>query len=95
MPRFAILVPGSLRAILKPSAHFGLLFSPNVLAYQLPVSLMQRILGLGPVAVYSVTRTINSMSRRILFLLTSLDWAGDHHLTFGQRDWPKLHRCMS
>ena len=90
-PTLRYWVPGSLKAILKPSAHYGLLFSSNVLAYQLPVLLMQRILGPAPVVVYSVTRTIYSMSRRILFLLTS-SIGPEITITFGQRDWPKLHR---
>jgi hypothetical protein len=52
---------------------------------------MQRILGPAPVVVYSVTRTIYSMSRRILFLLTS-SIGPEITITFGQRDWRKLHR---
>ena len=90
-PTLRYWVPGSLKAILKPSAHYGLLFSSNVLAYQLPVLLMQRILGPAPVVVYSVTRTIYSTSRRILFLLTS-SIGPEITITFGQRDWRKLHR---
>jgi O-antigen/teichoic acid export membrane protein len=90
-PTLRYWVPGSLKAILKPSAHYGLLFSSNVLAYQLPVLLMQRILGPAPVVVYSVTRTVYSMSRRILFLLTS-SIGPEVTISFGQRDWPKLHR---
>ena len=90
-PTLRYWVPGSLKAILKPSVHYGLLFSSNVLAYQAPVLLMQRILGPAPVVVFSVTRTVYSMSRRILFLLTS-SIGPEITITFGQRDWPKLHR---
>jgi hypothetical protein len=90
-PTLRYWVPGSLKAILKPSVHYGLLFSSNILAYQLPVLLMQRILGPAPVVVYSVTRTVYSMSRRILFLLTS-SIGPEVTITFGQRDWPKLRR---
>jgi O-antigen/teichoic acid export membrane protein len=90
-PTLRYWVPGSLKAILKPSAHYGLLFSSNVLAYQLPVLLMQRILGPAPVVVYSVTRTVYSMSRRILFMLTNAI-GPEVTITFGQRDWPKLLR---
>ena len=90
-PTLRYWVPGSVKAILKPSAHYGLLFSSNVLAYQLPVLLMQRILGPAPVVVYSVTRTIYSMSRRVLFLLTS-SIGPEVTITFGQRDWAKLRR---
>jgi O-antigen/teichoic acid export membrane protein len=90
-PTLRYWVPGSLKAVLKPSAHYGLLFLSNVLAYQLPVLLMQRILGPAPVVVYSVTRTVYSMSRRILFLLTS-SIGPEVTITFGQRDWAKLRR---
>jgi O-antigen/teichoic acid export membrane protein len=90
-PTLRYWVPGSLKGILKPSVQYGLLFSSNVLAYQLPVLLMQRILGPGPVVVYSVMRTVYSMSRRVLFLLTS-SIGPEVTITFGQRDWPKLHR---
>jgi O-antigen/teichoic acid export membrane protein len=90
-PTLRYWMPGSLSAILKPSVHYGLLFSSNVLAYQLPVLLMQRILGPAPVVIYSVTRTVYSMSRRLLFLLTS-SIGPEVTITFGQRDWPKLRR---
>jgi O-antigen/teichoic acid export membrane protein len=90
-PTVRYWTPGSLKAILKPSVHYGLLFSSNILAYQLPVLLMQRILGPVPVVVYSVTRTVYSMSRRVLFLLTS-SIGPEVTITFGQRDWPKLRR---
>ena len=36
---------GSLRAILKPSGHYALLYSSNMLGYQLPTIVMQRLLG--------------------------------------------------
>jgi O-antigen/teichoic acid export membrane protein len=41
--------------------------------------------------IYSVTRTVYSMSRRVLFLLTS-SIGPEVTITFGQRDWPKLRR---
>lgn len=90
-PTLRYWVPGSLKAILKPSMHYGLLLSSNILAYQIPVLLMQRVLGPAPVVVYSVTRTIYSLSRRILFLLTS-SIGPEVTITFGQRDWAKLRR---
>ncbi len=90
-PTLRYWVPGSLKAILKPSMHYGLLLSSNILAYQVPVLLMQRVLGPAPVVVYSITRTIYSMSRRILFLLTS-SIGPEVTITIGQRDWAKLRR---
>ena len=82
---------GSLVEILKPSAHYALLYSSNVLAYQLPTLLMQRILGPGAVVVYSLTRTIYSMSRRILYLLTN-SIGPEITMAVGRRDWHRLHR---
>jgi O-antigen/teichoic acid export membrane protein len=83
--------PGSLSAMLKPSAQYALLYSSNVLAYQIPTLLMQRILGPATVVVYSVTRTVYSMSRRLLYLVTN-SIGPEITITFGQRDWRKLHK---
>lgn len=83
--------PGSLGAILKPSAQYALLYSSNVLAYQIPTLLMQRILGPATVVVYSVTRTVYSMSRRVMNLVTN-SIGPEITITFGQRDWRKLHK---
>jgi len=55
----------SLRAILKPSGHYALLYSSNILGYQLPVIVIQRVLGPFAVVTFSVTRTIYSMGRRL------------------------------
>ncbi len=83
--------PGSLGAMLKPSGQYALLYSSNVLAYQLPTLLMQRLLGPTTVVVYSVTRTVYSMSRRLLYLVTN-SIGPEITITFGQRDWRKLHK---
>jgi O-antigen/teichoic acid export membrane protein len=83
--------PGSLGAMLKPSAQYALLYSSNVLAYQLPTLLMQRLLGPATVVLYSVTRTVYSMSRRLLYLVTN-SIGPEITITFGQRDWKKLHK---
>lgn len=83
--------PGSLKQMLKPSAQYALLYSSNVLAYQLPTLLMQRLLGPATVVVYSVTRTVYSMSRRLLYLVTN-SIGPEITITFGQRDWKKLHK---
>jgi O-antigen/teichoic acid export membrane protein len=77
--------------MLKPSAQYALLYSSNVLAYQLPTLLMQRLLGPATVVVYSVTRTVYSMSRRLLYLVTN-SIGPEITITFGQRDWKKLHK---
>jgi O-antigen/teichoic acid export membrane protein len=82
---------GSLTSILKPSAQYMLLASSNLIAYQVPVLLMQRFLGPSWVVVFSVTRTIYSMSRRILYLVTN-SLSAEITLIYGKQDWPRLAR---
>jgi O-antigen/teichoic acid export membrane protein len=83
--------PGSLKAILKPSGHYALLYSSNVLAYQVPILIMQRLLGPTTVVVYSVTRTIFSMSRRLLTIVTN-SIGPEVTILYGQRNWGMLYR---
>ena len=77
--------------VLKPSGYFGLLYSSNFLVYQLPVILIQRILGPATVVIFSLTRTIFSMSRQVL---TSMTQAIGPEITelYGRRSWPRLFR---
>lgn len=82
---------GSMMAVLKPSSQYALLYSSNVLAYQLPILIMQRLLGPAAVVVYSVTRTIFSMGRRLVSMVTS-SIGQEVTIFYGQRDWPTLHR---
>jgi O-antigen/teichoic acid export membrane protein len=81
----------SLKGILVPSAHYMLLYSSNILGYQLPVIVVQRILGPVAVVTFSVTRTIYSMSRRIPYLVTN-SIGPEVTITFGQRNWKKLYQ---
>ena len=90
-PTIRYWTPGSLGRTLKPSAQYALLYSSNFISYQLPIILMQRILGPAAVVVYSVTRTIYSMSRRVLYLVTN-SIGPEVTITFGERNWKKLHR---
>jgi O-antigen/teichoic acid export membrane protein len=75
--------------ILKPSGYYGMLFSASFLVYQLPVVIMQRVLGPTAVVVFTITRTIYSMSRQIL---TSLSSALGPEITelFGKANWQGL-----
>lgn len=81
----------SLVGILIPSAHYMLLYSSNILGYQLPVIVVQRILGPVAVVTFSVTRTIYSMSRRFPYLVTN-SIGPEVTITFGQRNWKKLYQ---
>ncbi len=58
----AALVP----KILKPSGYFALIFSSGFLVYQLPVLILQRTAGGTAVTLFSVMRTIFSMTRTLL-----------------------------
>ena len=90
-PTMRYWTSGALGRTLKPSAQYALLYSSNFISYQLPILLMQRILGPASVVVYSVTRTIYSMSRRVLYLVTN-SIGPEVTITFGERNWKKLHR---
>ena len=85
---------GALASTLKPSAQYMLLASSQLLSYQVPVLLMQRFLGPEIVVVYSVTRTVYSMSRRLLYLVTN-SLQAEITLIYGQQDWPRLHKLYA
>jgi O-antigen/teichoic acid export membrane protein len=68
-----------------------LLYSSNILGYQLPVIVVQRILGPVAVVTFSVTRTIYSMSRRFPYVVTN-SIGPEVTITFGQRNWQKLYQ---
>lgn len=77
--------------ILRPSGYFGMLFSVSFLVYQLPVVILQRLLGPTDVVIFSITRTIYSMSRQAL---TSISTALGPEITelFGRGNWGSLLR---
>jgi O-antigen/teichoic acid export membrane protein len=90
-PRMRYARPSRFGEILRPSGHFAMLFSANFLVYQLPVILMQRILGPATVVVFSLTRTLFSMSRNALTIVSQAMGAEITEM-YGKRDWPRLLR---
>jgi O-antigen/teichoic acid export membrane protein len=80
-----------LLSVLKPSVHYAFLYSSNILGYQLPVIVIQRILGPVAVVTFSVTRTIYSMARRMPPLITN-SIGPEVTMTFGQQNWKRLHQ---
>lgn len=82
---------GILVSILKPSFQYMLLMGSNVLIYQLPLLLMQIILGPVSVVLFSVTRTVYSMTRRLLTLVTNTI-GPEITITVGERNFTKLRR---
>jgi O-antigen/teichoic acid export membrane protein len=91
LPKLRYIQMARVPEILRPSAYFAMLFSSNFLAYQLPVILMQRILGPTSVVVFSISRTIYSMSRSMLTALSSTISPEIVEL-YGQSNWPRLSR---
>jgi O-antigen/teichoic acid export membrane protein len=90
-PRLRYARPKRAPEILKQSGYFGMLFAANFLVYQVPVILIQRILGPAAVVVFSLTRTIFSMSRQVL---ASVSQSMGPEVTemYGKRDWSRLVR---
>ena len=88
-PKLQFTSRARLMDILRPSGYFGMLFSVTFLVYQVPVVILQRLLGPTNVVVFSITRTIYSMSRQAL---TSLSTALGPEITelFGKGNWPGL-----
>ena len=93
-----ILVPSlkygrwrDVKPILKPSAHFGLLSLSSFLTWQGPVLLIQTLLGPAAVTVFSLARTVFSMGRQALAIL-SFSIGQEITLLIGQRNWPALKR---
>jgi len=91
VPRLRYARTNRIREILKQSGYFGLLFWANFLVFQLPVILMQRILGPSSVVVFSITRTIYSMSRQVLASMTQ---AVTQEITelYSKHEWARLFR---
>jgi len=83
--------PSVIRSIIIPSAHFGLLAGTGFLTWQAPLLLMQRLLGPTAVAVFALTRTVYTMSRQFLAVLSLSIGQEITHLV-GQNKWAQLYR---
>ena len=79
------------RAILKPSGHFGLIAMAGFLTWQVPVILIQLVLGPATVGVFQLVRTVFQMSRQVLSIASSTI-GQDITLLVGQGDWKQLRR---
>ena len=77
--------------ILKPSGYFALIFSSNFLVYQLPILILQRTAGGAVVTLFSVMRTIFSMTRNVLNALTQ-SIGPEVTSLFARNDWKGLLR---
>jgi O-antigen/teichoic acid export membrane protein len=78
-------------AILKPSGHFGLIAMAGFLTWQVPVILIQLVLGPAMVGIFQLVRTVFQMSRQILSIASSTI-GQDITLLVGKSDWRQLRR---
>jgi O-antigen/teichoic acid export membrane protein len=81
----------SVGKILGPSGYFALIYSSNFMLYQVPMILLQRAVGPGMVAVFSISRTIFSMTRNVMNSFTQA--IGPEVTTlYARKDWRKLSK---
>jgi O-antigen/teichoic acid export membrane protein len=78
-------IPG----ILKGSGYFGMIMMSTFLAYEAPLLILQRVVGPVAVTGFTLMRTIFSMARQMLSIVTQSMGAEITHL-FGRSDWPAL-----
>ena len=77
--------------ILGPSGFFALIYTSNFLVYQLPILILQRFAGGTVVTLFSIMRTIFSMTRNLLNAVTQ-SLGPEVTTLFAREDWPSLHR---
>jgi O-antigen/teichoic acid export membrane protein len=77
------------KSALKPSGMFAMVFTQQFLLFQVPVILLQRLLGPEIVVLFTICRTLFSMARRILSVITNAI-APEITFSFGRGDLRKL-----
>lgn len=77
------------RSTLKPSGMFALVFMQTFLTFQVPVILLQWLLGPETVVLFTISRTILSTARQFLSTITSAI-APEITFSFGSGDMKKL-----
>jgi O-antigen/teichoic acid export membrane protein len=80
-------VPG----ILKGSGYFGMIMMSTFLAYEAPLLILQRLVGPVAVTAFTLMRTIFSMARQLLSMVTQSMGAEITNL-FGRGEWSALAR---
>ena len=79
----------TVKATLKPSGMFGMIFTQNFLLFQVPVILLQRLLGPDVVVVFTLSRTVFGTARQLLSVVTTAI-APEITFSFGSGDMKKL-----
>lgn len=77
------------RSSLAPSGMFAMIFAQHFLIFQVPVILLQRLLGADTVVLFSISRTIFSAARQGIAAVTSAI-APEITLSYGRRDMSGL-----
>ena len=80
--------------ILKPSGYFALIESTTFFAFQAPVIILERALGPAAVVVFALMRTLFSMCRQLVNIVT-LSIAPEITNLFGKREWGALAKLYS
>ena len=79
----------TIKSTLKPSGMFGMIWAQQFLLFQVPVILLQWLLGPVIVVLFTISRTVFSMARRILSVITNAI-APEITFSFGSGDMAKL-----
>lgn len=77
------------KSTLKPSGMFAMIFTQQFLLFQVPVIVIQRILGPEIVVLFTICRTLFSTARRLLSTITSAI-APEITFSFGSGNRQKL-----
>lgn len=77
--------------VVKPSAYFGLLAVSIFLTWQGPVLVIEKLLGPAAVAIFALSRTVFSMSRQLLAVMSFSIGQDITHLV-AKKNWKGLHR---
>jgi O-antigen/teichoic acid export membrane protein len=77
------------KATLRPSGMFAMIFAQQFLVFQVPVNLLQWILGPTVVVLFSTSRTILSSARQLLSPITNAV-APEVTFSFAKRDMKKM-----
>jgi O-antigen/teichoic acid export membrane protein len=74
---------------LKPSGLFAMIFAQQVLTYQVPINILQWVLGPSVVVLFSTSRTILSSARQVLSPITNAI-APEITFSFANRDMKRM-----
>src|ERR1700728_3331511 len=74
---------------LKPSGLFAMIFAQQVLTYQVPINILQWVLGPSVVVLFSTSRTVLSGARQVLSPITNAI-APEITFSFANRDMKRM-----